>query len=329
MGARLGLLVILALGPYVPTSAQGLFAGDKITHSIVGEEFTNSTLTIGMSVTEMLALTDRLLSPDPSVRADAMRRIEAMLPQKARLQAGAVAVLLDALGEQDLPAERLPDYFAEVAESFLKAQEEIAAFRVDDPEVAALRDSAATALGAPVPDQDAADRDLREATALVRAKREATERRLVEQERAEATLFRQRALVAASRLHRLHATDLYLEAAAVLPPGDLVERAANIRSAAGLLVAHGDERGDNATLDRAIALHREALALLDPKLRLRNGRSLSTISAWHSGPSVSAKPTLPSSSRQLRRTASHSRSALAPGSRLIGRFRRAIWASSS
>ena len=288
MGARLGLLVILALGPSVPTSAQGLFAGDKITNSIVGGEFTNSTLTIGMSVTEMLALTDRLLSPDPSVRADAMRRIEAMLPQKARLQAGAVAVLLDALGKQDLPAERLPDYFAEVAESFLKAQEEIAAFRVDDPVVAALRDSAATALGAPVPDQDAADRDLREATALA-----APSEKLPSAGLSNSNGQKPRSFANAPWSPR-HAFIAYTRLICTSKPRGSCRpetwSSAQRTSARGLgswsLTAMSA-----ATMRRSIEQSRSTVRrwlCWTRKLRLRNGRSLSMTSAWHSGPSVSA-----------------------------------------
>ena len=55
---------------------------------------------------------------------------------------------------------------------------------------------------------------------MVRAKREAVARVLADQQREEAALVREQALLEASRLNRLAAADLYLEAAARCPQAD-------------------------------------------------------------------------------------------------------------
>ena len=175
--AALAVSLTLAASP-LPTDAQGLLSGDRIEGSVVaGGDIANSTVILGdvtgLTPEQVLDFMDRLELPDAAVRDEALRLIGLLLPENTRLEAGAVAGFFGILGEHQVPPEQLQVRLAEIAGGYLRLQDEIAAFRVADPEVQALRDRAAAELAAPTPDLEAARRDLAAARAMVRAKREA------------------------------------------------------------------------------------------------------------------------------------------------------------
>jgi hypothetical protein len=98
-------------------------------------------------VVEMVRLA---ASPNAADHDTLIARLNAILPANSRFPAEAVARFLQILHEQPVEETKLADRFAQIAEEHVRLLAEVRAFRVNDPEVQALRDAAAAALqGAP------------------------------------------------------------------------------------------------------------------------------------------------------------------------------------
>ena len=286
--------VLAALTLAAPAAAQGLLAGNRTDCAVTaGGDIAESEIKVicGIPPDKVVAMMQLVASPVAADRDRAVQMIAVLLPEDARLQATAVASFLTTLGEKNVPPERLNDSLAEIAGRFLELQDQVFAFRADDPKVQALTDRAASTLAAASPDLDAADCDLKAARALMRTKREALQQAAADAQREEAAIARQQALVAASRLDRVAAADLYLQAADLLPPTDTEVRWSDTLTAANLLTNQGEERGDNAALVRAIDLYREALSQVSRSevpsdwatTQMNLGTALQTLGARESG----------------------------------------------
>jgi tetratricopeptide (TPR) repeat protein len=133
--------------------------------------------------------------------------------------------------------------------------EEIRRFRVQDPEVQALRGEAAAALDADPPDQDLARAKLEAARDLVRRKRQAAVKLLADQQREEAQLVREQAGIEESRLRLAEAARLYEEAASLLPADDSAQRWSDLIDAGLRWTDQGRDFGDNEALLEAIRVY--------------------------------------------------------------------------
>ncbi len=215
----------------------------------------------GMSAGEFADNMRLALSPLEADKQELFRRLDVLLPESSKLQARAIRSFfktLEPLGEAEVPPERLQDRFAEIATRHLALLEEIRQFRVQDPEIQALRGEAAAALDADPPDQDLARAKLEAARDLVRQKREAAAKLLADQQREEAQLVREQAGIEESRLRFAEAAHLYEEAASLLPADDSAQRWFYLMSAGLRWTDEGGDFGDNQALLEAIRVYRMA-----------------------------------------------------------------------
>jgi hypothetical protein len=109
---------VLGLWPAAAVT-QGILSGDLIEGSVVVEgDIRDSTVNLGdvtgLSPDQMIGLLRLVASPYPADRDEAIRLIGLLLPENARLQAGAVAGFFAILGERNMPPERLQDLLAEI-----------------------------------------------------------------------------------------------------------------------------------------------------------------------------------------------------------------------
>jgi tetratricopeptide (TPR) repeat protein len=228
--------------------------------SVNRADVTNSTIQVicGMPPEQVVEMVRLAASPNAADHDMLIARLNAVLPANSRFPAEAVARFLQILHEQPVEETKLADRFAQIAEEHVRLLAEVRAFRVNDPEVQALRDAAVAALQG-VPNHDLARAKLEEARQLVRAKRQAVAKVLADQQREEATLVREQAGVEASRLRSADAARLYEQAAGLLPPEDHDQRGADLVSACLRWTDQGDARGDNQALTTAIKDCRAAL----------------------------------------------------------------------
>jgi tetratricopeptide (TPR) repeat protein len=255
------LVVMLAVIATVPARAQLL--GDRTQAtcaSVTRGSVENSTVTVicGMPPEQVVEMVRLAASPNAADHDALLARLNATLPANSRFSAEAVARFLEILHEQPVEQSKLADRFAQIAEEHVRLLAEVRAFRVNDPDVQALRDAAAAALQG-APNHDLARAKLEEARQLVRAKRQAVAKVLADQQREEATLVREQAGVEASRLRSADAARLYEQAAGLLPTEDHDQRGADLVFACLRWTDQGRDRGDNQALATAITDCRAAL----------------------------------------------------------------------
>jgi hypothetical protein len=168
------------------------------------------------------------------------------------------------LEREDVPLERLPETLAEIAERHRVALRRLRVLDIDDSAVASTvteaRDAItvgayhrADALFAAA--ETAELQGLREAEALEREAIEAAERR----RRGVAAARAQRGEIALIELGYLEAAEHFEMAAGLVPAGDYDLRGDYLAAQANALYKHGERRGDNGSLRRAVAIYRAAL----------------------------------------------------------------------
>ncbi len=258
MPARLAALAsLLALTFAAPAAGQMFGDRQRVDCGLINQrQIVDSTIEIvcGMTAAEFADNMRLALSPLEADRQELFRRLDALLPDTARIQAAAMRGFFRTLGEAEVPPEHLQDRFAEIATRHLELLDELRRVRAGDAAVQALREAAAVALEADPPDHDQARAALDEARALVRARRQ-------EAQREEAELVREQAEIEEARLRYAEAARLYEEAADLLPTTDVHGRWANLLRAAGRYTDHGRDFADNAALVRAIDVYEHASTL--------------------------------------------------------------------
>jgi hypothetical protein len=152
------LVLLLVVVTAAPTHAQ-LF-GDRTQAncaSVTRGSVENSTVTVicGMPPDQVVEMVRLAASPNAADHDTLIARLNAILPANGHFPAEAVARFLQILHEQPVDETKLADRFAQIAEEHVRLLEEVRAFRVNDPEVQALRDAAVAALQG-VPNHDLA-----------------------------------------------------------------------------------------------------------------------------------------------------------------------------
>ncbi|MFL5284700.1 MAG: hypothetical protein ACJ8AW_27875 [Rhodopila sp.] len=255
------LIVLLAVFTGAAAHAQLIGDGTQVTcGSMTRGSMENSTVPVicGVPPEQMVEMMRLAASPNAADHDRLIAQLHAILPANSRFPAEAVARFLAILHEQPVEDTKLADRFAQIVEEHVRLLEEVRAFRVNDPEVQALRDDAAAALQG-VPNHDLARAKLEEARQMVRAKRQAVAKVLADQQREEARLVREQAGVEASRLRSAEAARLYEQAVGLLPAEDHDQRGTDLVSACLRWTDQGRDHGDNQALTTAITDCRAAL----------------------------------------------------------------------
>ena len=130
-------------------------------------------------------------------RTELFARLSGLIPASSQLRIEAIVKFFQLLGEAPVEESQLPDRFAQIAEEHRRLLEEVRSFRVNDPEVQALRRQAATALE--IGDHTTASARLEEARLVVSRKRETLARVLNDQKREEAALVFEQGRVESAR----------------------------------------------------------------------------------------------------------------------------------
>ncbi len=263
MIARAATLALLLAGTLAPWPAPAQLLGDRTEatcSNVIRGNQQNSVTNVfcGWAPEQILELMRLALSASPADRTRLLSVLGGIVPNNGQFSVEAVARFLAILGEQPIDSQKLGDRFAQIAEEHVRLQQEIRQFRVNDPEVQALRDAAEAALQG-APDHDRARAKLEEARRLVQAKRMAAARVLADQQREEAALVRGQARIEAARLRFAEAARLYEEAAGLLPAADRDRRGADLVTAGLRWTDQGRDFGDNPALERAITTYRAAL----------------------------------------------------------------------
>ena len=259
----LALAVILTLVAQ-PVSAQLIGSRSAqatgCASAVVGDvRDTTITTVCGMSPEQVLELVRLAVSPQAGERAELMARLSALIPASSQLRVEAIAKFFQLLGEAPVEESQLADRFAQLAAEHRRLVEDVKSLRVNDPEVQSLRQQAAAALE--IADHATAFARLMKARTIVTTKRETLARVLDDQKREEAALVFEQARVELARLAYGQATELFAEAARLLPAGDIETRWHYIMEKADAEETMGDERGNNSALVQAIASYRAALRL--------------------------------------------------------------------
>jgi tetratricopeptide (TPR) repeat protein len=191
------------------------------------------------------------------------------------------------LREQEVPPEQLGAKLAEIAQRHREVLERLDALQLDSPDDPQRLSAARAAIEQG--DYDRADQLLaaiEEEQAAAHAKAQANADALA---RRQAATRAERARLSTLRFDHRAAADHFLAAANLLPAGDTEARGHRLTDSADALRQHGDERGDNDALRRAIARYREALPPQDrhPALwgRIQNnlGIAFATLGQRESG----------------------------------------------
>jgi hypothetical protein len=272
-----------ALGDRTELSCSALVESDVIDSSI--------RVICGIEPETVARMMEAAVSGREGDYGELKRWLDAMTPADARLTSDSVASFFAILERDQVPPEQLTDRLAEITQRHLQLEAELGAFRVDDPDIQALVDRAQAALAAAPPDHGAALAALAEARALRRERREATEAILAEHRREEAEIVRLQAGQQATLLNRVEAARLFTEAADLLPDSDVDQKWSDLFDAASALREHGDLKGDNAALARAIGLWARMLTIAprgahaDRWATTQNnlGNALATLGARESG----------------------------------------------
>ena len=264
-----GTILVLLLSS-TGTEARAQLLGDRVEATCgvaAGGDVADSSVTVvcGMPHETVAELVRLAASPDAGDRAALLTRLDALVPESSRLRTEAIARFFEILGEAPASETGLADRFAAIAEEHRRLLEDVRRLRVQDPEVQALREQAAAALE--LAEHDAARAKLEAARALVRSKREALAKVLAEQQREEAALVTEQAQIERARLRYVEAGQLFEEATQLLPAEDLETRWLYLLDAAGAWSSQGNEFGDNAALQRAIGLYKDATEFAPRSLR--------------------------------------------------------------
>jgi tetratricopeptide (TPR) repeat protein len=172
--------------------------------------------------------------------------------------------VLRIIGQQDVPLEKLPQKLAEVAEQYKSAMERLAALDPQDPvtrDLVARADAAFKAGRLDEADQLVSQAEQVEITAahqaqqLARQAQAAADQRLLRAAHDRSV----RGDIAMTGLHYLDAAQRFQEAADLVPIGHPDEKGRFLTAEAGALRRQGDERGDNASLTKAITVYHAAL----------------------------------------------------------------------
>jgi tetratricopeptide (TPR) repeat protein len=165
-----------------------------------------------------------------------------------------IRAALEAIGESNVPAERLAAKFVEIAENFKALREAASAQPGDTPNIAALKADAQKAIEAG---------ELARADALL-ADVETDQRRAHDRfAMNEAETSARRGDIALTRLRYAEAAKHFANAAAVFPPQSAHEnkRISYLQKEASALYQQGYELGDNSALFSAIELRKRLLEL--------------------------------------------------------------------
>ena len=276
--SRLAIAVTLTLVAQ-PASAQ--LVGSRSVQatgcaSAVGGDVRDTTITVvcGMPTEQVVALVGLAASPQAGDRTELLARLSALVPASSQLRVEAIVKFFQLMGEVPVDEDRLADRFAQIAGEHRRLLEDVKSLRVNDPEVQALRQEAATALE--IADHTTASAKLVQARTIVTTKRQTLARILDDQKREEAALVFDHARVEAGRLAYEQAAQLFAEAARLLPGHDMVTRRHYIMQEANAEWMMGDLFGSNPALMQAIASYRAALSLAQ-----RTQRPLDWAAAQH------------------------------------------------
>ncbi len=234
-----------------------------ILTDVRAETIAISGVTLGLTAPEVQELTKAAAAGAVSPLADKI----VDLSQKLGVTQGAMRMMLATIGQADVPDERLVDKLAEVVEQYRKAAAAIIALRPENPvvqeHVAMASEAAASgnrnearhhlqaARAAAVAAVEEARRIAREAEA-------AAEKQMLQAAQAVAA----EAELALAALDYPEAAQLFGEAASLAPGGEPNVKGILLRRQADALQRHGEERGDNTALRRAITLYGRALEYL-------------------------------------------------------------------
>jgi len=186
------------------------------------------------------------------------------LSNKLGVTQGAAITMLRIIGQQDVPVEKLPRKLAEVAEQYKQAMDRLAALDPQDPITHDLLERAEAAIKAGRLDE--ADQLASQAEqAEIAAAREAQQLAQQAQAAADQRLLRAaadrgvRGDIAMTKLRYLEAAQHFQEAADLVPAGHPEETGEFLLAEGLALLDQGDERGDNASLMRAVATYQLSL----------------------------------------------------------------------
>jgi tetratricopeptide (TPR) repeat protein len=206
-----------------------------------------------------LALLTKALS-DKDASEEHRRQAEAKaaeLATKLGFTSAAVVEFFKILGEQSVPDEKVPVRLIDVATHFAQTRDELAALEPDDPHAAELTRSAKGALDSGRLTEADALLDqakegelaaLRQARELKQKAQEAEDRHALNA----AKLLAGRGNIALTQLRYRDAAEHFRQASSLVPAGHPDETAGYLDSQADALYREGDERGDNAALERSI-----------------------------------------------------------------------------
>ncbi|HEV3178262.1 MAG TPA: tetratricopeptide repeat protein, partial [Stellaceae bacterium] len=177
---------------------------------------------------------------------------------------GAAVTILGIVGQPDVPLERLPQKLAEVAEQFKQATARLAGLDPQDPITRDLVERAEAAIK--VGNLEEADQLVSQAEqAEIAAAHQAQQLAQQAQAAADHRLLRAaadrgvRGDIAMTRLHYLNAAQHFQEAADLVPIGHPDDKGRFLVAKADALQRQGDERGDNPSLEKAIAAYHAGL----------------------------------------------------------------------
>jgi tetratricopeptide (TPR) repeat protein len=228
-----------------------------------GRDIRDSTIIVGIPPEKLEALVrDRtaLLDDKTKLLEGQVKSHELtidLLKKELNINERQIGAALNILGENDVPPERLAAKLVEIAKRFKELKEAGAPQPGDAPEVAQLRKEANQAID--VGDLARADELLagleQVQQAALRREQQVLDQRALDLAETQA----RRGDVALTGLHYLDAARHFAAAAAQVPRDE--RRLAYLDEEADALYRQGDERGDNAALDRAIERYRSLLAL--------------------------------------------------------------------
>src|ERR1700749_568373 len=141
----ISLLVVVSAAPARPQLIGG--HTQATCSSVTRGSVENSTVTVicGMPPEQVVEMMRLAVSPNAADHHTLVTRLNAILPSNSHFPAEAVARFLQILHEQPVDETKLADRFAQIAEEHVRLLEEVRAFRVNDPDVQALRDAAVAA----------------------------------------------------------------------------------------------------------------------------------------------------------------------------------------
>ncbi|WP_298374735.1 tetratricopeptide repeat protein [Azospirillum sp.] len=249
----------LNAGPEVAAAllAVGSVTGSGPASLAVGGDANNSALTTtiihnhGPTPEQIAAIFASVRDLSPASEAQAAAALYGTRSQAALSSFFAI------LREQEVPPEQLPAKLAEIALRHREALERLDALQLDSPDDPQRLSDARAAIEQG--EYDRADQllaTIEEEQAAAHATAQANADALA---RRQAATRVERARLSKLRLDHRAAADHFLAAANLLPAGDTEARGNRLTDSADALRHHGEERGDNDALRRAIARYREAL----------------------------------------------------------------------